>query len=237
MASELSVDQWQTILGNSNITKPLDISIFQALYSFEEHCAPAGEVGRLLGYDGRNTSSPLNFEVAHFAKRIAKQFDVKFSQRDDGNYQYWDFFFHGWAEGKFFVWQLKDTLVQALETLHLVNDMQFAEELPNANILHEGLRKTITVNSYERNPQARKICIQHWGTNCQVCDFDFAKAYGDIGQGFIHVHHLVPIAEIAATYEINPITDLRPVCPNCHAMLHVKNPPLTIEALKSIMTS
>lgn len=99
----------------------------------------------------------------------------------------------------------------------------------------EGSKKQITVNAYERNPAARKRCIEHWGFSCAVCGFDFEKIYGEVGKGFIHVHHLIPISEIGEEYEINPITDMRPVCPNCHAMLHRENPPLTIENLRSII--
>jgi 5-methylcytosine-specific restriction protein A len=53
--------------------------------------------------------------------------------------------------------------------------------------------------------------------------------------GFIHVHHVLPISELGPDYNLNPIEDLRPVCPNCHAMLHRQQPPLSIEALRSIL--
>lgn len=84
----------------------------------------------------------------------------------------------------------------------------------------EGAKKTITVNAYERDPKARGRCIEHWGTKCTVCSFDFAARYGDLGAGFIHVHHLTPLSTIGQEYVVDPIKDLRPVCPNCHAMLH-----------------
>jgi 5-methylcytosine-specific restriction protein A len=67
-----------------------------------------------------------------------------------------------------------------------------------------------------------------------VCDFNFEAKYGEIGSGFIHVHHLTPLANIGKEYEVDSIRDLRPVCPNCHAMLHKKYPPYSIEELKSI---
>jgi predicted HNH restriction endonuclease len=46
------------------------------------------------------------------------------------------------------------------------------------------------------------------------------------------VHHLRPLSGIAEEYEIDPVEDLRPVCPNCHAMLHRKTPPYTIDELR-----
>jgi len=100
----------------------------------------------------------------------------------------------------------------------------------------EGALKRITINAYERNQKARTSCVKHYGPTCQVCGFDFEKNYGEIGIGFIHVHHIIPISEIADKYEINPIEDLRPVCPNCHAMLHRKDPPFTVQELKGMIT-
>lgn len=101
--------------------------------------------------------------------------------------------------------------------------------------LVEGARRTITVNAYERDPAARARCIRRWGTICAVCEFDFAATYGDLGKGYIHVHHLRPLAEIGAEYVLNPEQDLRPVCPNCHAMLHRVRPALSIDELRVMM--
>ncbi len=113
-------------------------------------------------------------------------------------------------------------------------DLRIPEEIPIDEIeyLSEGAKKVITVNGYERNPKARKKCIDHWKAVCIVCGFDFYEMYGEIGNGFIHVHHIIPISEIGEEYEIDPIKDLIPVCPNCHSMIHRTNPPLTIEELK-----
>jgi len=98
----------------------------------------------------------------------------------------------------------------------------------------EGKAKKILVNSYERNPLARKKCIDYYGLNCQVCGFNFQEKYGDIGKNFIHVHHKVDISTIGDKYSVDPINDLIPVCPNCHAMLHKKKPAYTVEDLKEI---
>jgi 5-methylcytosine-specific restriction protein A len=100
----------------------------------------------------------------------------------------------------------------------------------------EGASYKVVVNKYERDPKARATCIKKYGAKCIVCGFDFSKIYGDIGIGFIHIHHLTPISSIGNDYQINPILDLVPVCPNCHAMLHSKNPPYSVLELKEIMT-
>jgi len=101
--------------------------------------------------------------------------------------------------------------------------------------LFEGAKKQIIVNAYERSSQARQECINHYNYRCQICNFDFEKVYGDIGKDFIHVHHIVDISTIAENYKINPIKDLIPVCPNCHAMLHKRKPAYSIEDIKNCL--
>ncbi|MEO6739223.1 MAG: HNH endonuclease [Chthoniobacteraceae bacterium] len=96
----------------------------------------------------------------------------------------------------------------------------------------EGATKQVTVSIYERSPRARQKCIEHYGVRCSVCDFDFEAVYGERGRGFIHVHHLVPLAEIGSEYRLDPIKDLRPVCPNCHAMMHRTAKVLSIATLR-----
>ncbi|HBI00952.1 MAG TPA: HNH endonuclease, partial [Flavobacterium sp.] len=67
------------------------------------------------------------------------------------------------------------------------------------------------------------------------CELNFEETYGNMGYKFIHVHHLTPVSTVGKEYKVNPVEDLRPVCPNCHAMLHRRNPPLTIEELREII--
>ncbi len=111
----------------------------------------------------------------------------------------------------------------------------FPEEFPNGTPLREGRLKSVLVNIYERNPRARLRCIDHYGPSCSVCGFDFEAKYGAIGKGFVHVHHLVDLASIRDEYEIDPIQDLRPVCPNCHAMLHKSVPAYSIAELQKFI--
>ncbi len=93
----------------------------------------------------------------------------------------------------------------------------------------------MTVNAYERNPAARKACIAKYGVRCAVCGMSFKEKYGTIGRDFIHVHHKKPLALRRAEYRVRPTIDLVPVCPNCHAMLHTKKPPLGVDELRQIL--
>lgn len=110
----------------------------------------------------------------------------------------------------------------------------YPDDIEDKN-LFEGSKKQITVNAYERSSQARQECINEYGYKCIICKFDFEKIYGEIGKGFIHVHHIKPLSEINKQYKINPIKDLRPVCPNCHAMIHKRKPAYSIEEIRHIL--
>lgn len=126
-------------------------------------------------------------------------------------------------------------VVWSFDQATLVPPEQFPQEVDPSQVYYEGAVTRVPVNVYERSDAARKKCIDSWGCKCRVCDFDFEAVYGDLGQGFIHVHHLTPLSEIGSSYQLDPVADLRPVCPNCHAMLHRKVPAFTLDELKRIL--
>jgi len=111
----------------------------------------------------------------------------------------------------------------------------FPNELDPRNRYFEGARKQVWVNAFERDAGARLACLAHYGHNCVVCQFNFEHKFGELGKEFIHVHHLKPLALTDGEYELNPIDDLRPVCPNCHAMLHRGRSVLGIDDLRALL--
>ena len=113
----------------------------------------------------------------------------------------------------------------------------FPDEIPEPETVTEGAKQTVVVNKYERNLAARIKCIEKWGVSCAVCNFHFEQTYGSRGASYIHVHHLKPLGEIGKSYKLDPAKDLRPVCPNCHAMLHRTVPAISIAELKTVMTA
>lgn len=115
------------------------------------------------------------------------------------------------------------------------NSAIMSEEISNNSTYFEGSVQKVLVNKYERNPKARQDCLKHYGYNCIVCNFNFEKAYGELAKGIIQVHHIMPLHEIASKYEVDPIRDLRPVCPNCHSVIHSRRPPYEIEELREIL--
>lgn len=111
------------------------------------------------------------------------------------------------------------------------------DDLEDSQQFVEGAKRQVIVNAFERSDAARRACIDHWGERCSVCSMLFEEMYGELGAGFIHVHHLRPLAATRKQYKVDPVKDLRPVCPNCHAMLHQDSPPLSIDQLRESLSN
>lgn len=101
----------------------------------------------------------------------------------------------------------------------------------------EGKVTQVLHNRYERNPVNRELCLSANGYTCKICGFDFRQFYGELGYKFIHVHHIEPVSSYGGEYYPDPVKDMIPVCPNCHAMLHRVNPPIKPERLQEIIES
>jgi predicted HNH restriction endonuclease len=112
----------------------------------------------------------------------------------------------------------------------------FPEEVAEPQLLYEGAVYQVSVNAYERNPEARRKCIEYYGASCFVCSFNFGEVYGEADEGFIHVHHLQALSQVGQEYQVDPVADLRPVCPNCHAIIHRRKPAYGIEEVKTLLS-
>lgn len=104
----------------------------------------------------------------------------------------------------------------------------------------EGAERQVTRNIRERDPAARRAAEAHWrqlrgGLICEGCGIDFGRAYGPRGAGFMHFHHLTPLAAADGPRAVDGARDLVPLCPNCHAMVHRGEDLLTIDALRDLL--
>jgi putative restriction endonuclease len=134
-------------------------------------------------------------------------------------------------------WIMRPAVAAALEQLGWVQEEHpsIPEEVNMTAPLHEGAVRRIAVNAYERNSAAREKCILHYGCRCAACGLSLAERYGDAVQGLIHVHHLRQLADVNAEYQVDPVEDLRPVCPTCHAVIHSRTPAFTVEEVKAMI--
>lgn len=99
----------------------------------------------------------------------------------------------------------------------------------------EGELREVIQSEYERNSAIRALCIRAHGNRCLVCGVSFAEAYGSAAAGIIHVHHLEPLGMVRQSHIVNPLKDMIPVCPNCHAVIHRRTPPFTPDEVRSML--
>lgn len=234
-----STQQYQDVI--SKALSPTQVETLQTLFYFPNSSATAKELAKALNYKSYHAA---NRQVGQIGKVISQNTGIipppyKGKKGDQPAY----FFLVG-EYYKDTGWEMWEELRQALINLKLVeiDTAQSIERLPTevlqfeeTKLLKEGKVVQVTVNRYERNEEARQKCIEHYGVKCFACGFDFGRTYGDIAKGFIHVHHLIPLAEIKEQYDVDPIKDLVPLCPNCHSVIHLRKPAMTIEQLKGIL--
>jgi 5-methylcytosine-specific restriction enzyme A len=185
----------------------------------------------------------VNLRYGGLAKDLCAELNVKPTIRRDGSSRWWNVLARGWESQDGFIWKMRSEVAEALEILGWVPSGPAptpAQRLDGEEAImplqfREGRATQILVNAYERDRAARAACIAHYSCVCQVCGFDFSRKYGSLGHGFIHVHHVVPLARVAREYVVDPINDLIPVCPNCHAMLHCGKEPPSVAELRGIV--
>lgn len=107
-----------------------------------------------------------------------------------------------------------------------------AKSMQNQKEYDEGFTQQILLELKKRNPALVQQAKGVYGTVCEGCGFDFGQTYGPHGEGFIEMHHLYPISRGSRR---STLADLRPVCANCHRMLHRGKQLFSIEELKEII--
>lgn len=214
------------------------IEILQTLYYFPGSSATAKELAKALNYESYHAA---NRQIGQIGKAISQYTSIVPPAYNRKNGEQPAYFLLIGQYYKDIGWEMWAELQQALKNLNLVSvdtdnpnerlpteTFQFDEK----ELFKEGKVVQVFVNRYERNQKARQECIRHHGDKCFACGFDFGITYGDIAKGFIHVHHLTQLADINEEYDVDPINDLVPICANCHSVIHLTKPAMTIEELK-----
>lgn len=241
---DITKEQWIIILKNRDIIREKDVQLLKMLYSCNGYRATAKQLARLLHMPSH---SPLNSQVGRLGKRIGKELNIsapkkhRYSKGRGKESNWWNVPFWGETKREGEYWILRPELQEAIQEIGekevVLLEISITEEIDcdGHENLYEGAIRQIYVNRHERNREARNQCVKKYGVQCIICHFDFEKTYGEVGRDFTHVHHLKPLSEISETYRVNPIHDLRPVCPNCHAIIHKQNPPYSIDEVIAMM--
>lgn len=140
----------------------------------------------------------------------------------------------------------QEALSQVIEPSQTQEQLElFDEDIKVEDIqILEGRKRVVRQEIYERSARLRDLAIRYYTDQgrikCSVCDFDFATTYGSHGNGFIEIHHIKPIfsysdQDINQTLE-DALTNVAPVCSNCHRMLHRKRDRIMpVEELREIV--
>lgn len=99
----------------------------------------------------------------------------------------------------------------------------------------EGERLVRETTVLSRNSKLVKRAKAYYKPNCVVCGFNFGKAYGAIGEGYIECHHLDPLSGRAGRRTPTKIQEVTVLCSNCHRMIHSRRDALKIDELKQAM--
>jgi len=201
----------------------------------------ATELARAAGYAGYEAA---NLQYGKLARRIceALQFTPPVGNSGEPTFTY-VLATSMKTPSQDWVWTLHEVVVVALQPLEPPAALDqkdefrpvYPDEVPENPKYLEGAVIQRFVNARERDPEARAACIDYWGANCAVCEVDASAIYGVDSVRFIHVHHMQPLSSLTIPTLTDPKNDLRPVCPNCHTVLHMTQPPLSISALRDAM--
>lgn len=211
-------------------------ALFRAHFRSPDRAATTKELAARAGIVGGWTV--VNSRYGKLGHAVCDELGIKPELRPNDTYRWWSVWSRGWRTKEGFFWQMLPQVAEALERLQWVDvpvTFVLPDEVTSNTPLVEGAVTRIAVNAYERNPEARRLCIQAHGSNCCICGFNFGAVYGSHVEGYIHVHHVRPLSEVGGEYTVDPIADLRPVCPNCHAVLHRRTPVYSIDEMREMV--
>jgi 5-methylcytosine-specific restriction protein A len=236
---DISSEQWLLILQNKSTTDEIVWRLLDSMYKYGKG-VNAKYLSVLMNLPNYQI---LNHQASTFGWHIAKTYkSMNYPKDKKGKIEFWHIPFWGEKRAGYSYWELRPELKAAIEKMHQLalcslklptEIKELHDEETDLSMHDEGSKMKVIVNRYERSPKARQLCLNHYGYICCICDFNFEKVYGLLGRRYAEVHHLIPLHTISKRYKVDPVKDLRPVCANCHAMIHKGN--LSIEELKVIV--
>ena len=185
----------------------------------------------------RNLKSHNKFQKLGYAKYCETGREWKLTSKGKDKIQQinpqLDYIFSG-------VFEIKDYQ----EGLRELNNVSPKGEFIDLNsTVSEGKIEYKVTKTRTRSKKLREVAIKHFknknkgSLKCEICKFDFKKAYGKPGKDFIEIHHEKPIFAYEDEGEEQTIrkalNNLHPVCSNCHRVIHKKaREPYKLEQVK-----
>lgn len=182
----------------------------------------------LIGYEEFSQPVPLSVFTSMYADEIARELDEE-------SPRFYPFTRHGDTLRTVQGIYLAECTRRLLGIFGLALELQVVEGVDRlvAQVAYaEGKRLTREQTSFARNPALVKDAKALYGTKCQICGFDFAAFYGDVGDGYIEMHHLDELGLRVPSSQATSIDRVRVVCANCHRMLHRTVPAMDFDELR-----
>lgn len=124
---------------------------------------------------------------------------------------------------------------------NLINDGEKARlhDVDFDESAHEGNPRMVAHLHRERSPaivKAKKKSVKNSTGKlcCEVCSFDFEHKYGEHGEDFCEVHHLIPLSKSDGIVKTR-LEDLAIVCSNCHRIIHRTKPMISVTKLREFL--
>lgn len=212
-------------------------ALLRAQYFAPQRSATATNLALLTG---AKSHVSVNREYGALGRRVAQAIGFDPPQRLDGSRRWWRVLSdgHHLLDGRW-SWTMHVPVAQALERAGWINAEDGLcpdESVPAGDALFEGARRAVVVNAYERNPEARRRCLAAHGAQCAACGFRQEVVYQHtLARIIVQVHHLTPFSGLVQERDVDPIEDLRPLCPNCHAVAHARTPPYSIAEIQAML--
>jgi hypothetical protein len=102
--------------------------------------------------------------------------------------------------------------------------------------VNEGQRRLVLHLQRERNQAVVRKKKKLAGLlDCEVCGFSFGRAYGAAASDYCEVHHLLQLSAVENTTKTR-MEDLAVLCANCHRVVHLRNPPYTLNEVRNMLS-
>lgn len=225
---------------------PKHLEMLEAHLAAPNHTATWADLAEAVGYSSYKI---VNLQYGKFARRLADQLGIAEPPlADQFRGGFWLYVLVDWAHERgrlgHTAYVMRPPLVSALKRLGWRAPAATAPKHPagsspdaGSRTYNEGAPRDVVQTVRERDPRARGECLRHYGTTCSACGKSLDSIYGPVAADLIHVHHVAPLADADSGRATDPIRDLRPVCPNCHGVIHRREPPYSVDEVRAFIRS